>query len=131
MPWLRGLCPACAGNHGAAAARRAGGGMKKATGLGRGLSALIGEVPAVRQDATGGVRTIEVARIRPNPAQPRQIFDEEALAELAASITERGVLQPILVRQVDDGFELIAGERRWRAAQRAHLHEIPAIIRDF
>ena len=109
--------------------------MKKVTGLGRGLSALIGEAPpAIRPDGSAGasIRNIEVARIRPNPAQPRQVFDDEALAELAASIAERGVLQPILVRQTDDGgFELIAGERRWRAAQRAQLHEIPAIIREF
>ena len=108
--------------------------MKKATGLGRGLGALLGEAPsppAQSTSAAGGVRTIEIARIRPNPAQPRQIFDEQAMAELAASIAERGVLQPILVRPVDDSYELIAGERRWRAAQRAQLHEIPAIIRDF
>jgi len=108
--------------------------MKKATGLGRGLGALLGEAPpAPRADAPGGsgVRTVEIARIRPNPSQPRQIFDEDALAELAASIAERGVLQPILVRPVDDGYELVAGERRWRAAQRAQLHEIPAIIREF
>ena len=108
--------------------------MKKTTGLGRGLSALMGEAPAVpRTDvsAAGGVRTIEVARIRPNPSQPRQMFDSDALDELAASIAERGVLQPIIVRAVDDGFELVAGERRWRAAQKAQLHEIPAIIREF
>ena len=107
--------------------------MKKATGLGRGLSALMGEVPAVRTNdqTANGVRTIETARITPNPAQPRQIFNEEALAELAASIAERGVLQPIIVRQVEDGYELVAGERRWRAAQRAQLHEIPALIREF
>ena len=108
--------------------------MKKATGLGRGLSALIGEVPPVpRSDtvAAGGVRTIEVARIRPNPSQPRQVFDNALIDELAASISERGVLQPIIVRAVDDGFELVAGERRWRAAQKAQLHEIPALIRDF
>ena len=106
--------------------------MKKATGLGRGLSALINEAPsAARPDQSGGVRTIEVARIRPNPGQPRQIFDDESLNELASSISERGVLQPIIVRAVDDGFELVAGERRWRAAQKAQLHEIPAIIREF
>ena len=105
--------------------------MKKAMGLGRGLSALIGEAPSPIHSAPGGVRPIEVARIRPNPAQPRQIFDQEALAELTASIAERGVLQPILVRAVDNGYELVAGERRWRAAQRAQLHEIPAIIREF
>jgi ParB family transcriptional regulator, chromosome partitioning protein len=108
--------------------------MKKATGLGRGLSALIGEAPSPptpSASSAGGVRSIEIARIRPNPAQPRQIFDDGALAELAASIAERGVLQPILVRPIEDGFELVAGERRWRAAQRAQLHEIPAIIREF
>jgi ParB family chromosome partitioning protein len=108
--------------------------MKKATGLGRGLSALMGETSPARPEppaAAGGVRPIEVARIRPNPSQPRQIFDDVALEELAASIAERGVLQPILVRAVDGGFELVAGERRWRAAQKAQLHEIPAIIREF
>lgn len=108
--------------------------MKKATGLGRGLSALIGEAPPVpRSDsvAAGGVRMVEIARIRPNPSQPRQVFDEGPINELAASITERGVLQPIILRAVDEGFELVAGERRWRAAQKAQLHEIPAIIRDF
>src|SRR5436190_19355066 len=109
--------------------------MKKATGLGRGLSALIDDSARIRTEtpttSAGGVRTIDIARIRPNPAQPRQIFEEQPLAELAASIAERGVLQPILVRPVDDGYELVAGERRWRAAQRAQLHEIPAIIREF
>ena len=109
--------------------------MKKATGLGRGLSALIGEAPPIPRSDTvspgGAVRTIEVARIRPNPSQPRQVFDNELIEELAASIAERGVLQPIIVRAVEDGFELVAGERRWRAAQKAQLHEIPALIRDF
>jgi len=108
--------------------------MKKATGLGRGLSALIDEsVRPAREGAPSGagVREIEVARIRPNPLQPRKNFDSEALSELTASIAERGVLQPILVRTVDDGFEIIAGERRWRAAQKAQLHQIPAIVRDF
>ena len=109
--------------------------MKKATGLGRGLSALIDEAvrPAKTDGASpgAGVREIEVGRIKPNPLQPRKNFDDAALAELTASIAERGVLQPILVRSVDDGFELIAGERRWRAAQKAQLHQIPAIVRDF
>jgi ParB family chromosome partitioning protein len=109
--------------------------MKKVTGLGRGLSALIDDSARIRTEvplaSDGGVRTIEVARIRPNPAQPRQVFNEQTLAELAASIEERGVLQPILVRPILDGYELIAGERRWRAAQKAQLHEIPAIIREF
>jgi ParB family chromosome partitioning protein len=108
--------------------------MKKATGLGRGLSALIDE--AVRPGKTeaapaGSVRAIEIGRIRPNPSQPRQHFDQQAINELAASIAERGVLQPILVRAVGDGYELVAGERRWRAAQQVRLHEIPAIIGEF
>ena len=73
---------------------------------------------------------IEVASIRPNPHQPRVHFDEQSLLELSSSIAEMGVLQPILVRPVDDGgFELVAGERRWRAAQRAGLPTIPAIVR--
>jgi ParB family chromosome partitioning protein len=108
--------------------------MKKATGLGRGLSALIDEaVRPAKTDSTpsaGGVRSIEIGRIRPNPSQPRQHFDELAIDELAASIAERGVLQPVLVRAVEGGFELIAGERRWRAAQKARLHEIPALVRE-
>jgi ParB family transcriptional regulator, chromosome partitioning protein len=108
--------------------------MKKATGLGRGLSALIDEAvrPGKAEAAPqGGVRSIEIGRIRPNPSQPRQHFDQQAIDELAASIAERGVLQPILVRAVDTGYELVAGERRWRAAQQARLHEIPAIVREF
>ena len=107
--------------------------MKKPTGLGRGLSALIDEAVKPRGDAqaaAGGVREIEVGRIRANPAQPRQRFDEASLAELASSIAERGLLQPILLRVSGDGFEIVAGERRWRAAQRAQLHRIPAIVRD-
>jgi ParB family chromosome partitioning protein len=108
----------------------------KTPGLGRGLSALMGEAPRPQADGApaqsrGGVREIEVSRIRPNPNQPRIQFTEESLAELADSIAERGVLQPILLRaNGDDGFEIIAGERRWRAAQRARLHTIPAIVRD-
>jgi ParB family chromosome partitioning protein len=103
-------------------------------GLGRGLSALMGEAPRPSADDAGArkdsVRDVEVARIRPNPAQPRQHFDEDALAELAESIRQHGVLQPILLRAVDGGYELIAGERRWRAAQRARLHSIPALVRE-
>ncbi|HVL29251.1 MAG TPA: ParB/RepB/Spo0J family partition protein, partial [Sphingomicrobium sp.] len=102
-------------------------------GLGRGLSALLGEAPRPEPEAGGrrdSVRDIEVARIRPNPAQPRQHFDEDSLDELADSIARHGVLQPILVRTAGDGFELIAGERRWRAAQKARLHAIPALVRE-
>jgi ParB family chromosome partitioning protein len=103
--------------------------------LGKGLSALLGEAPrpasASEASAKGGVREVEIARIRPNPNQPRSHFDEDALAELANSIAERGVLQPILLRpNGQEAFEIIAGERRWRAAQRAGLHVIPAVVRD-
>jgi len=112
--------------------------MKKATGLGRGLSALLDEaVRAPRPDEAGetsasgsGVREVDVGKIRPNPHQPRQHFDEASLDELARSIADKGMLQPILLRPSGDGFEIIAGERRWRAAQRAQLHRIPAIVRD-
>ncbi|HUE78238.1 MAG TPA: ParB/RepB/Spo0J family partition protein [Sphingomicrobium sp.] len=105
------------------------------SGLGRGLSALIDESARAPTDETpvqsrGGVRDVEVGRIRPNPNQPRMHFSEESIDELADSIAERGVLQPILLRPHGDGYEIIAGERRWRAAQRARLHTIPAIVRD-
>jgi ParB family chromosome partitioning protein len=106
--------------------------------LGMGLQALLGEAgrPAVPPAASGegssrgGVREIDVARIRPNPSQPRVQFDEEALDELAESIRQRGVLQPILLRPEGEDYMIIAGERRWRAAQRARLHAIPAIVRE-
>ena len=78
---------------------------------------------------SAGVREIEVARIYPNPNQPRTRFDEAAIDELAESIRERGVISPILVRELDGGYQLIAGERRWRAAQKAQLHLIPALIK--
>ncbi|HJU76435.1 MAG TPA: ParB/RepB/Spo0J family partition protein [Sphingomicrobium sp.] len=99
-------------------------------GLGMGLSALLGEARPGDAPVAEGVREIEVARIRPNPNQPRMHFDEESIAELAESIRQRGVLQPILLRADGEGFEIIAGERRWRAAQRARLHTIPAIVRE-
>jgi ParB family chromosome partitioning protein len=110
---------------------------KPAKGLGRGLSALMDEGARRAPDAAngpvesrGGVREIEIARISPNPHQPRIQFDEMAIDELAESIAERGVLQPILLRPEGDGYQLIAGERRWRAAQKARLHTIPAIVRE-
>lgn len=109
---------------------------RPAKGLGMGLQALLGEAarpaPATGEPphAPGGVREIEVARITPNPNQPRMQFDETALDELADSIRERGVLQPILLRPNGDDYMIIAGERRWRAAQRARLHAIPAIVRE-
>jgi ParB family chromosome partitioning protein len=104
-------------------------------GLGRGLSALLGDVPAAAAPAGSaeGVREIDISAIVPNPRQPRRVFTEGPLAELAESIAARGVLQPILVRPAAEPgrFEIVAGERRWRAAQRAHLHRIPAIVRSF
>ncbi len=108
-------------------------GDRHGKGLGMGLEALIGEASRPVQDSErsrGGVREVEIARIVANPNQPRIQFDEEALAELADSIRERGVLQPILLRPHGEGFQVIAGERRWRAAQRAGLHAIPAIVRE-
>jgi len=109
---------------------------KPARGLGMGLSALLGDgarpAPGAAEEGTsrGGVREIEIARIKPNPAQPRMHFDDDSIAELADSIAQRGVLQPILLRADGDDYQIVAGERRWRAAQRARLHTIPAIVRE-
>ena len=106
--------------------------MARLGGLGKGLGALIPAGDAV--DAGGGeaarLEELPIDSIRPNRHQPRVHFEEESLAELAASIREIGVLQPVLVRPVDSGYELLAGERRWRAARRAGLAVIPAIVRD-
>ena len=107
---------------------------KRPSGLGRGLSSLLGEVAQeapVSGRSGGTVQMIPIASIEPHPNQPRRIFQEEALAELAASIQARGVIQPIVVRPHGHRFQIVAGERRWRAAQKAHLHEIPAIVREF
>jgi ParB family chromosome partitioning protein len=98
-------------------------------GLGRGLDALIPQADASGEAAVG-FALIPLDEIKPNPSQPRTSFDEAALEDLAASIREVGVLQPVLVRAREEGFELVAGERRWRAARIAGLTEIPAVIRD-
>lgn len=100
-------------------------------GLGKGLGALIKDISEASQ-GDPGVRKIPVAKIVPNPFQPRQHFSKEALEDLAQSIQSQGVLQPILVRpgRNKDEFELIAGERRWRASQLAKLTEIPALIKE-
>ncbi|HEX3810624.1 MAG TPA: ParB/RepB/Spo0J family partition protein [Rhizomicrobium sp.] len=105
-------------------------------GLGRGLSALIGDeaaAPAHGAVPAKGSRTLPVAFLRPNPHQPRKTFHEEELRDLAGSIREKGVLQPILVRPIAgqaDAFEIVAGERRWRAAQMAKLHDVPVVVRE-
>jgi ParB family transcriptional regulator, chromosome partitioning protein len=104
--------------------------MTRRSGLGKGLSSLI--PPSGVAVATGDAPTlveIAVADIVPNPHQPRVHFDEETLAELASSIAQVGVLQPVLVRRVGERYQLIAGERRWRAARRAGLATVPAVIR--
>lgn len=115
---------------------------RKPMALGRGLGALMGEVrreePLVAtgagRDAVAegsGLAMLAVSAISPHPDQPRRHFDEAALDELASSIAARGVIQPVIVRRQGEGrYQLVAGERRWRAAQRAQLHEIPALIRD-
>ena len=103
--------------------------MARPGGLGRGLGSLI---PNEHTDESDGavLRDVEVGLIEPNPSQPRVYFDEESLAELSDSIREIGVLQPILLRKTENGrYQLIAGERRWRAARRAGLMTVPAIVR--
>ncbi len=103
-------------------------------GLGRGLSALIGdEAAAVKGEAPArpkDIRTLPVAYLTPGRFQPRKNFDDQPLADLAASIKEKGVLSPILVRPLgEDRYEIVAGERRWRAAQLAKLHDVPVVVR--
>ncbi len=108
-------------------------------GLGRGLSALMADVTAPDGDEVAVVErrpdtTLPIERIRPNPGQPRRTFDDTAMAELAASIRQKGIIQPLIVRpdpQRPDDFQIIAGERRWRAAQIAGLHQIPVIVRQY
>jgi ParB family chromosome partitioning protein len=94
-------------------------------GLGRGLAALVAEFPT---GATSMVE-LEIGQVRPNPRQPRRAFDDEAIQRLAESVKADGVVQPIVVRDAGDGYEIVAGERRWRAARLAGLRTIPAIVR--
>ncbi len=104
-------------------------GTKRRAGLGRGLAAILPETPA--DAAAGELLELPVTLIKPNPSQPRTHFDPEALSALAASIEASGVVQPLLVRPLHDGsYELVAGERRWRAAQQAGLDKIPVVARD-
>jgi ParB family chromosome partitioning protein len=107
-------------------------GRKRPSGLGRGLSSLLGEVAQETPVAgSNGVQMLSVTSMDPHPDQPRRSFDVETLAELAASIQARGMIQPIVVRPHGARFQIVAGERRWRAAQMAQLHEVPVIVRDF
>ncbi len=109
---------------------------KRPSGLGRGLSSLLGEVAQEAPvaggapPARGGIQMMPVSSIEPHLDQPRRHFDEDSLEELAASIRTRGLIQPIVVRPHGHRYQIVAGERRWRAAQRARLHELPVIVRD-
>ena len=103
--------------------------MARKGGLGRGLTALIPAAEASEETGGSGLQELPIGSVQPNPLQPRRMFDEDALEGLTDSVRELGVLQPVLVRVKDDGYELIAGERRWRAAKRAGLPTIPAVIR--
>ncbi len=105
--------------------------MKKERGLGRGLSALIADDFQLDEKKEQRIVEISCSSIEPNQSQPRRIFAEEALSELKESILVHGVLQPILVRERPNGYELIAGERRWRACMMAGIEVIPAIVRVF
>lgn len=96
-------------------------------GLGKGLGALI---PGIESSADSPGLKVEIDRIAPNPLQPRRSFDEAKIEELAASVRDQGIIQPLLVRRVGAGYELIAGERRWRAAMKAGLKEIPVVVRE-
>ncbi|MDA8211334.1 MAG: ParB/RepB/Spo0J family partition protein, partial [Clostridia bacterium] len=103
-------------------------------GLGRGLQALIPDVKPSQESTsenTSKVLELPIAEIRPREDQPRRFFSDEKLEELAQSIKEHGVIQPIVLRKTDQGYEIIAGERRWRATRKAGLEFIPAVVKDF
>ena len=106
-----------------------------ARGLGRGLSALMGDAPTQPENTSkSGSRHIAIDLLGPNPYQPRRTFDETDLRELTESVRANGILQPIVVRpdpKTEGRFQIVAGERRWRSAQRAGLHEVPVVVRDF
>src|SRR5689334_25347105 len=109
---------------------------EKPSRLGRGLAALIGDMATLEgtrvAEASGGQRRLPVEFLIANRANPRRDFDSDQLDELTSSIREKGVMQPLLVRPTTDPnqFEIIAGERRWRAAQRAGLHDVPVVVRE-
>lgn len=99
--------------------------------LGRGVQAIFQAMPGLEVERDEAVLEIAIADIVPNPYQPRKTFDQEKLEELANSIQQYGVIQPIVVRRIHNGFELVAGERRWRASQKTGLKTIPVVIRDY
>jgi len=104
--------------------------MSETKRLGRGLEALLGPVSREQSETSGGLRELPIASVKPNPYQPRTQVDESALDELVASIQASGLLQPVVVRPRDGGYELIAGERRWLAATRLGWAKIPAVVKD-
>jgi ParB family transcriptional regulator, chromosome partitioning protein len=104
--------------------------MSETRRLGRGLEALLGPTTREQAEASGALRELPMASVRPNPFQPRTRMDEGPLDELVASMQASGLLQPVLVRPRDGGYELIAGERRWRAATRLGWTKIPAVVKD-
>lgn len=103
---------------------------KQQRGLGKGLGALITHSEQVVSRETSGVRKVNINLIKPNRDQPRKYFDEERIQILSESIKEHGVLQPIILKTIDNGYEIVAGERRWRASRLAGLKEIPAVVKD-
>jgi ParB family chromosome partitioning protein len=104
--------------------------MTETKRLGRGLEALLGPVSREQAEASGGLRELPLSSVKPNPYQPRTRIEQAELRDLASSMEASGLLQPIIVRSRDSGFELIAGERRWRAAQQLGWARIPAIVKD-
>lgn len=110
--------------------------QEKKRGLGRGLSALMSDVsidqPRDNTEGEAAVEALPIEWVRPNPDQPRKQFRPEDMEELVASVKEKGIIQPLIVRRLgSEDFQIVAGERRWRAAQAASLHEIPVVVRDF
>jgi ParB family transcriptional regulator, chromosome partitioning protein len=104
--------------------------MSETKRLGRGLEALLGAVSREQAEASGSLRELPIGNVLPNPYQPRTQVDEDTLTELAASIEASGLLQPVIVRPRNGKFELIAGERRWRAIQRLGWAKIPAVVKE-
>ena len=107
--------------------------MTKKSGLGKGLDALLSSNIPAEETAKEGeiVEKLKIIDVEPNRDQPRRNFDEEALEELSSSIKEYGVIQPIIVTKKDNYYQIVAGERRWRASKKAGLSEIPAIVRNY